>query len=74
MKKRTAVVLWLALVAFLVADPSLATAIGRKGIATWDRLKARGTSRHPVALPCERRRCAGRTGWHSRGRAGPRGS
>jgi hypothetical protein len=39
--KRIAVVLWAALVAFLVADPSVATAVGRKGIAACAALRGR---------------------------------
>jgi len=39
--KRIAVALWAALVAFLIADPSVAIAVGRKGIAAWAALRGR---------------------------------
>jgi hypothetical protein len=39
--KRIVVALWSALVAVLVADPSLAVAIGRKGNTYWNWLRAR---------------------------------
>ena len=48
--KRLLLLLWAALVSFLIVDPLASTGVGRKGIELWNRhthnLKSRDSHRH----------------------------